>query len=170
MNQKNINIIHGSRGKGGTRASNQVVQWKLKASGKSPCLTNLMDEIASKANLRLAFKAVKRNKGAPGIDKMSVMEVKDNLEVILEELETTLKDKSYRPCPVRGVKIPKANGSLRQLGIPTVIDRIVQQAIAQVCDAGHGAEVGDANSLWAELKRSISLDKVALVRELAEGS
>lgn len=132
MNQKNINIIHGSRGKGGTRSSNQVVQSKLKASGKSPCLTNLMDEIASKANLRLAFKAVKRNKGAPGIDKMSVMEVKDNLEVILEELETTLKDRSYRPCPVRGVKIPKANGSLRQLGIPTVIDRIVQQAIAQV--------------------------------------
>ena len=87
-----------------------------------------MSEIAHINNLKLAFKAVKRNKGAPGIDKMSVSDVRDNLKTILQKISETLLDGSYRPCPVRGVQIPKSNGKLRQLGIPTVIDRIVQQA------------------------------------------
>ena len=91
-----------------------------------------MNEVASKANLVLAFKAVKRNKGAPGVDNMTVTEVAENLNIILEELSLALINQTYRPCPVRGVKIPKVNGGLRQLGIPVVIDRIVQQAIAQV--------------------------------------
>ena len=63
---------------------------------------------------------------------MSVKEVEGNLDNILEELATSLNNRSYRPLPVRGVQIPKTNGTMRQLGIPTVIDRIVQQAIAQV--------------------------------------
>ena len=91
-----------------------------------------MDEISNITNLRLAFRAVKRNKGAAGIDKMSVKEVEGNLDNILEELATSLNNRSYGPLPVRGVQIPKTNGTMRQLGIPTVIDRIVQQAIAQV--------------------------------------
>ena len=91
-----------------------------------------MDEISNITNLRLAFRAVKRNKGAAGIDKMSVKEVEGNLDNILEELSNSLNNGSYRPLPVRGVQIPKTNGKMRQLGIPTVIDRIVQQAIAQV--------------------------------------
>jgi RNA-directed DNA polymerase len=132
MNQKNIDISHESRGRGGTKASNYVVQSKSKVTNKSPYLTNLMDEISSTANLRLAFKAVKRNKGTPGIDKMSVTEVTEDLDNILEEIATSLINQTYRPLPVRGVKIPKTNGEMRQLGIPTVIDRIVQQAIAQV--------------------------------------
>jgi RNA-directed DNA polymerase len=132
MNQKNMDISHGSKGRGRTKALDLVVQSKPKAINKSSYLTNLMDEISSRANLRLAFKAVHRNKGAPGIDKMSVTEVAENLDNILEELACTLINGSYRPLPVRGVRIPKTNGKMRQLGIPTVIDRIVQQAIAQV--------------------------------------
>ena len=130
--KKLIDINHELRGRGGTKASDYVVQSKSKITSKSPCLTNLMDEISSIANLRLAFKAVKRNKGAPGIDKMSVTEVADNLDNILKEIATSLINRSYRPMPIKGVKIPKTNGKMRQLGIPTVIDRIVQQAIAQV--------------------------------------
>ena len=132
INNTNILINHGSRGQGRASASDSEVQSTLSASHNSLYLTNLMSEIASKANLTLAFKAVKRNKGAPGIDKMTVEEVTNNLNDILEELSLTLINQTYRPCDVRGVKIPKANGKLRQLGIPTVIDRIVQQAIAQV--------------------------------------
>ena len=132
MNQKNIYISHELSGRGGTEASDSVVQSKSRATSKSPYLTNLMDEISTMANLRLAFRAVKRNKGAAGIDKMSVKEVEGNLDNILEELATSLNNRSYRPLPVRGVQIPKTNGTMRQLGIPTVIDRIVQQAIAQV--------------------------------------
>jgi len=128
----NININHDTRGKSETRASLSEVQQTLPASHKSSCLTNLMSEVASKANLTAAFKAVKRNKGAPGIDNITVKQVNDNLESIIAEIASTLKDQTYRPMPVRGVKIPKANGGSRQLGIPTVIDRIVQQAIAQV--------------------------------------
>jgi RNA-directed DNA polymerase len=89
-----------------------------------------MREIASFANLKSAFIAVKRNKGAPGIDNMSVSEVDQNLDPILNSLRTALLDGTYRPSPVKSVVIPKANGSTRQLGIPTVIDRVVQQAIA----------------------------------------
>ncbi len=132
MNNINTNINHRSRGKGGTGASDLEVQLTLSASHNSLYLTNLMNEIATKANLKLAFKAVKRNKGAAGIDKMTVQEVNNNLDEIIERLELSLIDGSYRPCSVRGVFIPKANGKMRQLGIPTVIDRIVQQAIAQV--------------------------------------
>ena len=132
MNQKNIYISHELSGRGGTKAADSVVQSKSRATSKSPYLTNLMDEISTITNLRLAFRAVKRNKGAAGIDKMSVKEVEGNLDNILEELATSLNNRSYRPLPVRGVQIPKINGKMRQLGIPTVIDRIVQQAIAQV--------------------------------------
>ena len=102
----NININHDTRGKSETRASLSEVQQTLPASHKSSCLTNLMSEVASKANLTAAFKAVKRNKGAPGIDNITVKQVNDNLESIIAEIASTLKDQTYRPMPVRGVKIP----------------------------------------------------------------
>jgi RNA-directed DNA polymerase len=132
INYTNILGLHESRGHGGSCAPDCEAQLTLSTSHNSDCLTNLMNKIASKANLVLAFKAVKRNKGAPGVDKMTVMEVSENLDIILEELSLALINQTYRPCAVRGVKIPKINGGLRQLGIPIVIDRIVQQAIAQV--------------------------------------
>jgi len=132
MKLTNIYISQVLRGEGGTRASDAEVQLKSKAIDKSSYLTNIMDEVSSLANLRLAFKAVKRNKGAPGIDQMSVMQVSDNLEETLEDIASSLINESYRPCPVKAVAIPKSNGTVRLLGIPTVIDRIVQQAIAQV--------------------------------------
>ena len=132
INYTNILGLHESRGHGGSCAPDCEAQLTLSTSHNSDCLTNLMNEIASKANLVLAFKAVKRNKGAPGVDNMTVKEVAENLDIILEELSLALINQTYRPRPVLGVKIPKANGGLRQLGIPVVIDRIVQQAIAQV--------------------------------------
>ncbi|WHA07699.1 hypothetical protein N3Z16_10650 (plasmid) [Candidatus Megaera polyxenophila] len=126
INYTNIFDLHASRGYGRSSAPDSEAQLTLSTSHNSDCLTNLMNEIASKANLILAFKAVKRNKGAPGVDKMTVTEVSENLDIILEELSLALINKTYRPCPVRCVKIPKVNGGLRQLGIPIVIGFVAQ--------------------------------------------
>jgi len=95
----------------------------------------LMEQICEVANLNQAYKRVKANKGAPGVDKMSVEAVASYVRTHREEFLAALLDGSYQPNLVRGVQIPKADGSMRQLGIPTVLDRIVQQAILQVLEA-----------------------------------
>ena len=92
----------------------------------------LMEEILSEKNLKMAIRKVKQNKGAPGVDKMTVQEVEHWFEQYREELISKIMDKQYRPMPVKRVYIPKPNGKQRPLGIPTVVDRVIQQAIAQV--------------------------------------
>lgn len=92
----------------------------------------LLEQILSPANLNAAFKQVNRNKGSGGVDKMEVESLKDYLIENKEELLTSILSGKYKPNPVRRVEIPKDNGKKRQLGIPTVVDRVVQQAIAQV--------------------------------------
>ena len=92
----------------------------------------LMEKILSEENLKIAIKKVKQNKGAPGIDKMTVQEVEQWFEQYREEIITQIMSKKYRPMPVKRVYIPKPNGKKRPLGIPTVVDRVIQQAIAQV--------------------------------------
>ena len=91
----------------------------------------LMDEVLSKDNLNQAYLQVTRNKGASGIDDMTCEEVKDYLKVHGNELISQIKSREYKPLPVRRVEIPKPNGGVRKLGIPTVIDRIIQQALVQ---------------------------------------
>ena len=91
----------------------------------------LMDEVLSKDNLNQAYLQVTRNKGASGIDNMTCEEVKDYLKVHGNELISQIKSREYKPLPVRRVEIPKPNGGVRKLGIPTVIDRIIQQALVQ---------------------------------------
>ena len=92
---------------------------------------SLIEEIVSKENLNQAFLQVTSKKGASGIDKMTCDEVKDYLKVHGEELVNQILSREYQPQPVRRVEIPKPNGGVRKLGIPTVVDRIVQQAIVQ---------------------------------------
>ena len=91
----------------------------------------LMDEVLSKDNLNQAYLQVTRNKGASGADDMTCEEVKDYLKVHGNELISQIKRREYKPLPVRRVEIPKPNGGVRKLGIPTVIDRIIQQALVQ---------------------------------------
>ena len=91
----------------------------------------LMDEVLSKDNLNQAYLQVTRNKGASGVDDMTCEEVKDYLKVHGNELISQIKRREYKPLPVRRVEIPKPNGGVRKLGIPTVIDRIIQQALVQ---------------------------------------
>ena len=91
-----------------------------------------MEKVLESRNLRMAFKQVKSNKGAPGVDGMPVTELAAYLRTNWEDTKRKLLEGSYQPAPVRRVEIPKPNGGVRQLGIPTVLDRFIQQAIQQV--------------------------------------
>ena len=88
----------------------------------------LLEEMLSDTNLELAFTQVKRNKGASGVDGMEVAELKDYLDKHLEEIKDSIRNKTYKPQPVRRVEIPKPDGGIRNLGVPTVLDRFVQQS------------------------------------------
>ena len=91
----------------------------------------LLEQILSPLNLNAAYKQVRSNKGAGGVDKMEVESLKDYLVTNKEMLIKSILLGKYRPNPVRRVCIPKENGKQRQLGIPTVVDRVIQQSIAQ---------------------------------------
>lgn len=92
----------------------------------------LIEKILSEENVREAVKKVRSNKGAPGVDKMTVNEIDTYFEAHKEAIKASIMEMKYKPQPVRRVYIPKANGKQRPLGIPTVVDRVIQQAIAQV--------------------------------------
>lgn len=94
-----------------------------------------MEQVLEKENLQRALNQVVRNKGAPGIDGMPVEELESHLRHHWPMLRQSLLDGTYHPKPVKRVEIPKGDGTYRALGIPTVIDRFVQQAIAQVLSA-----------------------------------
>ena len=93
----------------------------------------LLEQILDRDNMNLAYKKVKSNKGAGGIDGMKVDELQQHLKENGKQLVQAIKDGKYRPNPVRRVEIPKEErGKVRKLGIPTVVDRVIQQAIVQV--------------------------------------
>jgi RNA-directed DNA polymerase len=97
--------------------------------------SSLMARVLERDNLVRALKQVKRNKGAPGIDGLTVDAFPDYLKHYWASIRTQLLAGTYRPKPVRRVEIPKPDGRKRKLGIPTVLDRFIQQAIAQVLQA-----------------------------------
>lgn len=97
----------------------------------------LIEWILQDENINKAIKSVKKNKGAYGIDKMSVEELDGYFATHREEIKSQIRDGKYKPIPVRRVYIPKTNGKKRPLGIPTVVDRVVQQATAQVLSLGY---------------------------------
>ena len=97
----------------------------------------LIEWIVADSNMQAAIKAVKRNKGAAGIDKMPVEELDAYFAEHMDEIKAQIRGKQYQPQPVRRVYIPKANGKQRPLGIPTVVDRVIQQAMAQVLSLGY---------------------------------
>jgi RNA-directed DNA polymerase len=94
--------------------------------------SKLLEKVLNRENLNLAYKRVKKNGGSHGVDGMKVDELLPYLKQHGESLKQTLLDGKYRPQPVRRVEIPKPDGGIRLLGIPTAVDRMIQQAIAQV--------------------------------------
>jgi RNA-directed DNA polymerase len=115
-------------------AGGQTFMWitENNLTDNNPVGYGLLEFILSPSNLNAAYLQVKRNKGAGGVDQMQVDSLKDYLVSHKDELVTSVQRGRYRPNPVRRVEISKENGSKRQLGIPTVVDRVIQQAIAQV--------------------------------------
>ena len=93
--------------------------------------SDLLEAILDRDNLNRAYKRVKSNHGAAGIDGMSVEEALPWLKEHREELLQSIRDGSYEPSPVRRKEIPKPDGGVRKLGIPTVVERVIQQGIAQ---------------------------------------
>jgi RNA-directed DNA polymerase len=129
-------LRHGVTGEGGTGPGTCEERQASTAWDQNRALTqHLMEDIASSANLNQAYKRVKANGGAPGVDGMTVADLRPWIAENRERLIASLLDGSYRPQVVRGVEIPKPDGKgVRKLGIPTVVDRLVQQAIVQVLE------------------------------------
>ena len=92
----------------------------------------LIEEILTKSNVREALNKVVANGGAPGIDGMTVDELRDYMNANWESIKESILGREYRPQSVRRVEIPKSKGGVRKLGIPSVIDRVIQQSIVQV--------------------------------------
>lgn len=92
----------------------------------------LIERILDKDNVRIALEKVIANKGAAGIDGMKVEELRDYMNANWPSIKQSILERSYRPAPVRRVEIPKPNGGVRKLGIPTAVDRTLQQSIVQI--------------------------------------
>jgi RNA-directed DNA polymerase len=105
----------------------------LRRDAMQPALhDDLMERVLASENMRRAWKRVKANQGAPGVDGMRIEDFAESARSNWPEIRQALREGTYRPQPVRRVTIPKPDGGERLLGIPTVMDRVIQQAIAQV--------------------------------------
>jgi RNA-directed DNA polymerase len=92
----------------------------------------MLEQLLSRENLLMSLKRVEANKGSHGVDGMSVKSLREHIQENWHSIRKAIEEGSYQPSPVRRVEIPKPNGGTRELGIPTVTDRLIQQAIAQV--------------------------------------
>jgi len=126
---------HGGDGADGTCSTPPGRQQASTAFDSQRALTvNLMEQVCDPNNLVRAYRRVRSNKGKPGVDGMTVHELADWLRENSAALTASLREGTYQPQPVRGVLIPKPGGGQRQLGIPVVVDRLVQQMILQVLE------------------------------------
>jgi len=126
---------HGDGGAGGTRSPEHGPQQAFAAFEQQRALrVSLMEQVCDPKNLLRAYRRVRSNKGKPGVDGMTVHELQDWLRENNEALVASLLDGTCQSQPVRGVQIEKSGGGKRRLGIPGVVDRMVQQAILQVPD------------------------------------
>lgn len=102
-----------------------------------------MEQVLDATNMQSAWQRVRRNGGAPGMDGMTIAEFPAFARQHWERIRAQLRAGTYRPAPVRRVFIPKPDGSQRPLGVPTVLDRVIQQAIAQVLTPLYDGEFSD---------------------------
>ena len=104
-----------------------------KPASESPALAEqLMEEVCDRGNLERAWKRVRSNKGSPGVDGMTIDAAKDYLREHWPNIRAQLLEGTYQPQPVKRVEIPKPDGGIRKLGVPCVVDRLIQQAMLQV--------------------------------------
>ena len=95
-------------------------------------MSELLEKILSRENMNEAYKRVKGNKGAGGVDDMEIEDLPEYIRGNWNSIKEQIRTREYKPQPVRRAEIPKPDGSKRKLGIPTVMDRVIQQSIAQI--------------------------------------
>jgi RNA-directed DNA polymerase len=135
-NQVELNLGTGATGEARSAAVEETEARAARACLERPAAVGpSMEAIVERENLKKALAQVRRNKGAPGIDGMSVDDLASYLKEHWPTIRAQLLDGTYKPQPVRRVEIPKASGGMRPLGIPTVLDRFIQQAAMQVLQA-----------------------------------
>ncbi len=128
----------------------------------------LLEQILAKENLNKAYKKVYQNKGVAGVDGITVEEISDYIKEHKEEIANKIRKRRYKPQPVKRVQIPKENGKKRNLGIPTVMDRIIQQAIVQVISPIFEEQFND-NSFGFRPGRSCEQAVVKVLEYLNDG-
>ena len=95
-------------------------------------MSEMLERILSPTNMAEAYRRVVANAGASGVDGVTVQELSDYIKSNWKRIAGEIRSRQYRPQPVRRVEIPKPNGGMRKLGVPTVVDRMIEQAIVQV--------------------------------------
>ena len=132
-NQLELAFLEESRSKAPTASREGTESSAGKRGTKSPAIAEqLMEEVCGRENCKQALKRVKANKGSAGVDGMTVQQLPEFLKQHWPEIREQLLSGIYKPQPVRRVEIPKPDGGMRKLGIPTVLDRFIQQAVMQV--------------------------------------
>ncbi len=135
-NQVELNSDTGAKGEAHSAAVREIEASAATASLERPAVTGpSMEVVVGRENLKKALAQVKRNKGAPGIDGMTVEDLASYLKEHWLTIRAQLLEGTYKPLPVRRVEIRKASGGTRSLGIPTALDRFLQQAVMQVLQA-----------------------------------
>lgn len=117
---------------GGLRGAEADVTTRLRTKAELEWESGLMEAVCERGNLMLAYQRVVKNKGAAGVDGIGIAEFKDHLKQHWPTIKAKLLTGEYKPSPVRRVDIPKPQGGVRTLGIPTLTDRLIQQALHQV--------------------------------------
>jgi RNA-directed DNA polymerase len=145
-NQVELNLGTGASGEAARAAAQETEARAAKASLERPAVAGpSMEAVVERENLKKALAQVKRNKGAAGIDGMSVDDLPGYLKEHWPTIRAQLLADTYKPKPVRRVEIPKATGGMRPLGIPTVLDRFIQQAVMQVLQADWDSTFSEAS-------------------------
>jgi RNA-directed DNA polymerase len=169
-NIEDENSLTGAGGRGRNPRGTDTGASKSTASQEysEPREIQLMEEVLTKENMIKAMKRVEQNQGAAGIDEMTVGELKNYLKQEWPRIKGELLEGRYKPKPVRRVMIPKAGGGERALGIPTVVDRLIQQAVHQVIGPIFEREFSES-SYGYRPKRSAQQAVEAARRYVSEG-
>src|ERR1700694_1320884 len=146
-NQVELSLSTGTRGKAPKTAAREAEACAARSDieSRAALIGPSMEAIVERENLKKALARVKRNKGAPGVDGMSVEALAGYLKEHWPTIRCQLLEGTYKPQPVRRVEIPKASGGKRPLGIPTVLDRFIQQAVMQVLQADWDGTFSEAS-------------------------
>ena len=132
-NQLVLALVEESRSEAPMASREGTESLTAKRRSESPAIDErLMEEVCERNNCKQALARVKSNKGSPGVDGMTVHELPGHLKQHWPVIQEQLLGGTYTPQPVRRVEIPKPDGGVRKLGIPTVLDRFIQQAVMQV--------------------------------------